>query len=85
MGSDATIADVIVWSNGTVIVFDQVGEEMPNYQGQLAEVRDAILEAAGVDVHFYVGDVDKREPSPGLVFPITREQFAASDLLDQLY
>jgi hypothetical protein len=83
MESDATIADVIVWSNGMVIVLDQVGEEIPTYQGQLAEVRDAILEAAGVAAHFYAGVAVAPGPAPGLVFPITREQFAASDLLDQ--
>jgi hypothetical protein len=76
MGSDATITDVIVWSNGMVTVLDQFGEEMLNYQGQLDEARDAILEAAGVDAHFYIGDVDL--PGPELVFPITREGFAST-------
>jgi hypothetical protein len=47
MGSDATLADVLVWSDGMGMVLDQVGDEMPDDQGQLAEVRDAILEAAG--------------------------------------
>jgi hypothetical protein len=83
MGSDATLADVLVWSDGMGIGLDQVGDEMPDDRGQLAEVRDAILEAAGPDAHFYLGGGDKL--GPGLVFPITREQFAASNLLDLLY
>jgi hypothetical protein len=49
---------------------------MPNYQGQLAEVRVAFLEAAGVNARFYIGDVDL--PEPRLVFPITREGFAST-------
>ena len=76
MGSGATITDVIVWSNGMVTVLDQFGEEMLNYRGQLADARDEILEAAGVDAHFYIGDVDL--PGPELVFPITREGFAST-------
>jgi hypothetical protein len=76
MGSDASITDVIVWSDGMVTVLDQFGEEMLNYQGQLAEARDSILEAAGVGAHFYVGDVDL--PGPALVLPITRERFAST-------
>jgi hypothetical protein len=81
MDAEAKIADVIVQYNGMVIVLDQVGEEIPTYQGQLAEVRDAILEAAGGDVHFYINEMS----GPGLVFPITREQFAVSDLADLFY
>jgi hypothetical protein len=81
MESDATIADVIVWSNGMVIVLELVGKEIPTYQGQLAAVRDAILVAPGVDAHFYISP----KPGPGLVFPITRKHFTASDLLDLIY
>jgi hypothetical protein len=76
MGSDATITDVIVWFNGMVTVLDQFGEEMLNYQGQLAAARVAILEAVGVDAHSYIGDVDL--PGQELVFPITREGFAST-------
>lgn len=36
------ITSVILWSNGTVMVFDQEGEQMPAFQGKLEEVKPRI-------------------------------------------
>ena len=39
------ISQVYVGRNGMVLVFDQYGEQMPGYQGELAEVAALIREA----------------------------------------
>jgi hypothetical protein len=37
-----TMAKAYVFGNGMVIAFDQFGQQMPDYQGPLAEVQDKI-------------------------------------------
>lgn len=49
------IASVILWGNGMVMVFDQRGEQMPDYQGRLPNVRDAILRDATPETVFEHG------------------------------
>jgi hypothetical protein len=40
------IAHVILWSNGMVTVFDRGCQQLPDYQGRLEDVREAILRDA---------------------------------------
>lgn len=40
------IQDVIKFPNGIVIVFDEKGEQIPEYQGRYDQVRDMILRDA---------------------------------------
>lgn len=37
------IARVIKWGNGMIMVFDEDGIQMPEYQGRYAEVKERIL------------------------------------------
>lgn len=46
MSEEVRITTVIEWQNGMVMVFDQHGQQMPEYQGRAAEVREKILAAA---------------------------------------
>ncbi len=38
MGQERYITHVIIWQNGMVMVFDQYGEQMPEYQGRQEEM-----------------------------------------------
>jgi hypothetical protein len=38
------ISHVYIWQNGLVMVFDQFGEQMPEYQGEEAEMLPKIRE-----------------------------------------
>lgn len=38
------IKDVYIWTNGTVMVFAENGEQIPELQGPLADVAEAISE-----------------------------------------
>ena len=40
------ITEVIKWTNGMVMVFDDAGEQMSDYQGQYQKVRERILRNA---------------------------------------
>lgn len=46
------ITHVVRWENGMVMVFDQHGQQMPDYQGPWEEMRDKILadKPAGVTI-----------------------------------
>lgn len=46
------IKTVFQFGNGMVAVTDQYGEQMPDYQGTLEEVRDKINRDAGDDVEW---------------------------------
>ncbi len=46
--------------NEMVMVFDQHGEQMPEYQGLYERVRDKILADAGDDVEFISGNWRER-------------------------
>lgn len=40
------IAEIIVWSNGMVMTFDDLGQQMPDYQGRASDVLEKALAAA---------------------------------------
>ncbi len=46
------IKTVIKCQNGTVMVFDKKGEQVPQYQGQYQEVKESILKDAPSDAIF---------------------------------
>jgi len=48
------IKSVLKVENGTVLVFDENDEQIPEYQGQYEEVRDKILRDAPPDAAFGV-------------------------------
>jgi len=48
--TDRRIATVWVCDNGMVVVCDQFGQQMPDYQGRWAEMEAAIRRDAGPDV-----------------------------------
>jgi hypothetical protein len=43
--TEAKITHVYTFPNGMVIVFDQFGKQMPEYQGRVEEVIPKIIEA----------------------------------------
>jgi hypothetical protein len=43
--SPRRIKRVIVWQNGLTMVFDQYGEQMPEYQGRLDEIEETLAAA----------------------------------------
>lgn len=51
-----TINKVYVFANNMVAVFDENGEQIPEYQGYLPEVEDKIREAAP-NIVFKVGEL----------------------------
>jgi len=48
------IQQVIRFGNDMVIVLDEKGEQMPEYQGRYKEVKDKILADAPPDAKFYL-------------------------------
>lgn len=36
------IKDVILWQNGMVMVFDEKGQQIPEYQGRVEDVKESI-------------------------------------------
>ncbi len=53
------IKAVYVWQNGQVMVFDQWGKQMPDYQGPFEEVRDSIVRDADEYTEYYGGSWKK--------------------------
>ena len=49
------IKDVIKFQNGMVMVFDEKGEQLPQYQGRYEEVKDKILADAPESAKFSHG------------------------------
>ena len=50
------IASVTLWSNGMVMVFNEKGEQMTDYQGKFKEKKKAILKATkGQPTKFWIG------------------------------
>ena len=47
------ISDVIKFQNGMVMVFDEQGEQIPEYQGRYEEVRDKIMADAPKSARFF--------------------------------
>ncbi len=50
------IQEVIKFSNGIVIVFDEKGEQLPQYQGRYEDVRVKILARAPRSAKFFHGE-----------------------------
>lgn len=49
------IAEVYLWSDGMVSVFDEHGDQLPEYQGPLAEVQARVLADAPDTARFRFG------------------------------
>lgn len=49
------IKNVIKFSNGIVVVFDEKGEQMPKYQGRYEQVKAKILAHAPKSAEFFHG------------------------------
>lgn len=54
---DPRIKTVILWNNGMCMVFGQDGQQLPEYQGPVEEVRDKINAAYGGQWEYKVWDV----------------------------
>lgn len=50
------IAKVIFWSNGIVMVFDEEGQQMPDYQGKKVDMLASILKDAPPSCQFQGGN-----------------------------
>jgi hypothetical protein len=57
----AMIKTVIRFQNNMVMVFDEEGEQIPEYQGQYEEVKESILKDAPKDTVFAHGFSDAGE------------------------
>ena len=55
MQTTAVLKTVCTWDNGLTIVFDAAGQQVPELQGRIDELRDAILAAANEGTEFRVG------------------------------
>ena len=55
------IKTVIRFRNNMVMVFDEVGEQIPKYQGQCEKVKESILGDASPDTIFALGFTDAGE------------------------
>jgi len=60
---------VILWSNGTVMVFDEHGKQLPEYQGRRKEAIQKLMDADISDTTFQIGSWNQG------TLPMTREQF----------
>lgn len=49
------IAKVILWKNGVVMVFDELGQQMPEYQGTVSDVATKIMLDSTPRTEFYRG------------------------------
>jgi hypothetical protein len=58
------ITTVVISQNGMVLVFDQWGEQMPEYQGRFEKVHDKILMNSDNDVEFYARDWQSQTLTP---------------------
>lgn len=50
------IHQVVLYSNGMVMVFDYNGEQIPELQGRFLDVRGLILKLVNDTTEFYIGD-----------------------------
>lgn len=53
------IARITVWSNGTIMVFDENGWQMPDFQGWARDRLAAALDAATPETIYEIGDWSK--------------------------
>lgn len=56
------IKEVIRFQNGMVLVFDERGEQMPEYQGSYKDVRAKILAHATQNAKFFHGTWSRSTP-----------------------
>jgi len=68
------ISVVAKWSNGMVMVFDNKGEQIPDYQGVYEDVKDKILADVSDDVIFQEGNWNQ-----GIIYNTSRENFEANE------
>jgi hypothetical protein len=52
---DQRIANIYLFSNGMVMVFDQDGRQIPEYQGPRERVLDLLKRVASDDAQWYEG------------------------------
>ena len=64
------IKTAIRLKNDIVMVFDESGEEIPEYQGQYGEVRESVLRDAPADAVFAHGFTDS-----GKLQEVAREEW----------
>jgi hypothetical protein len=64
-----TICNVYVFPNGMVMVFNEHGVQMPDYQGKVTDVKERILLAAVPETQFHFGVWNKGD------VPLTRDDF----------
>lgn len=57
------VTEVILWQNGMVMVFDQFGDQMPDYQGKVDDVRDNINRVFSGKWHAGLGQEVTHEPN----------------------
>lgn len=55
LGVKTMISQVIRFQNGMVMVFDEKGEQMPEYQGRYEDVKERILADASRGARFFHG------------------------------
>jgi len=60
---------IILWSNGNVMVFDEHGKQMPEYQGRRKEAAEKLADADLSQTSFQIGSWNNG------TLPMTREQF----------
>lgn len=63
------VKDVILWSNGMVMVLNKCGDQIPELQGRYLDRREAILDAADRHTKFYLSKWSDWQHE------ITREEF----------
>lgn len=68
------IAKVYLWTNNAVTVFNQKGEQMPEYQGTLPAVKDLILCNANDKTEYYLASWQEATNKR-----ITREEFKEAE------
>lgn len=60
---------IVLWSNGVVMVFDEHGKQIPEYQGKRKQVAEKLKDADLSQASFQIGSWNQG------VLPMTREQF----------
>jgi len=49
------IAKICLWDNLMIMAFDKSGQQIPDYQGPISEVREKLLLAYDNSTKFYMG------------------------------
>jgi hypothetical protein len=53
------ISTVILWTNGTVSVFEENGDQVLRLEGRLGDVLPAVLADAGATTRYFFGELTK--------------------------